>query len=133
MPKRNDDKFVSDDEEDDDREDPVAIRDSCGEDEDEDEDDEEANEDLSLKILEKALSRRDFDDSKESSMSDLCGSGVVGSVMVNGGKSKGNKKMKRTNLEAANEIVSMNDSLRFKTLVFDLQFVICLGMFDACV
>uniref|UniRef100_A0A1J3EM29 DNA-binding protein HEXBP n=1 Tax=Noccaea caerulescens TaxID=107243 RepID=A0A1J3EM29_NOCCA len=98
MPKRNDENIFFDDEEDEDIEDPVAIRE--GSDEEESEDDEEANEDLSLKILEKALSRRDSDDSKETSMSDLYGSGVVSTVMVNGEKSKGNNKMKkRTNLE----------------------------------
>ncbi|CAH2065524.1 unnamed protein product, partial [Thlaspi arvense] len=100
MPKRNDEKFVFDDGEDEDREDPVAIRDGS----DEDEDDEEANEDLSLKILEKALSRRD---SKETSMSDLCGSGVVSTVMVNGGTFK---KMTRNNLEDTHQNVRKFDA-----------------------
>ncbi|KAL1193717.1 Cold shock protein 1 [Cardamine amara subsp. amara] len=102
MPRHKDEKFVFDDGEDEDREDPVAIKDGFNE--NEEDDDEEANEDLSLKILEKALSRRDVGnklDSKESTLSDLCGSGVVDTVIVNGGKSK---KMKRNNLEAANEI-----------------------------
>ncbi|CAA7041782.1 unnamed protein product [Microthlaspi erraticum] len=98
MPKRSDEKIVFDDGEDEDIADPIAIR--AGSDEEESEDDEEANEDLSLKILEKALSRRDSDDSKETSMSELNGSGVVSTVMVNGEKSKGNNKLKkRTNLE----------------------------------
>ncbi|ESQ50074.1 hypothetical protein EUTSA_v10002168mg [Eutrema salsugineum] len=71
MPKRNDEEIVFDD----------------GEDED---NDYEGNEDLSLKILEKALSRRD---SKETSMLDLSGFGVVNTVIVNGGNSKSSKKM----------------------------------------
>ncbi|KAG7564319.1 Zinc finger CCHC-type [Arabidopsis suecica] len=105
MPRHNkDEKFVFDDGEDEDREDPVAIEVVDGE--DEDEDDDEANEDLSLKILEKALSRRDVGNKLDSDLSD---SGVVNTVMVNGGKSKvkkseSNKKMKRNKLEAAHEI-----------------------------
>ncbi|KAG7559556.1 Zinc finger CCHC-type [Arabidopsis thaliana x Arabidopsis arenosa] len=103
MPRHNkDEKFVFDDGEDEDREDPVAIKVVDGE----DEDDDEANEDLSLKILEKALSRRDVGNKLDSDLSD---SGVVNTVMVNGGKSKvkkseSNKKMKRNKLEAAHEI-----------------------------
>lgn len=144
MSKRNDENIFFDDEEDEDIEDPVAIRE--GSDEEESEDDEEANEDLSLKILEKALSRRDSDDSKETSMSDLYGSGVVSTVMVNGEKSKGNNKMKkRTNLEDE-EIVSMNDSLPLITVSINVllplyvkisNFAICFGeslmlLFNAC-
>ncbi|KAG7559547.1 Zinc finger CCHC-type [Arabidopsis thaliana x Arabidopsis arenosa] len=90
MPKRKDINFVFDD-----GEDTVAII-----------DDDEANEDLSLKILEKALSRRDVGNKLDSDLSD---SGVVSTVMVNGGKSKvkkseSNKKMKRNKLEATHEI-----------------------------
>ncbi|KFK33853.1 hypothetical protein AALP_AA5G068700 [Arabis alpina] len=89
-----------------DKEDPVAIRDDNF---DEEEDDDEANEDLSLQILEKALSRRDFDDSKDSSISDLCSSGVVDTVMVNGGNSK---KMKKA---STNEIsIVENDEVETK-------------------
>ncbi|KAL0847029.1 hypothetical protein Bca101_020275 [Brassica carinata] len=91
MPRRSD--------ENEDKEDPVVIRDGSDEEED------EANEDLSLKILEKALSRRELDDAKETSFSDLSGSGVVSTVMVNGRDSKSQKKKtKRTSLEDANEI-----------------------------
>lgn len=128
MPKLNDEKFVFDDEEDEDIEDPVATGD--GSDEEESEDDEEANEDLSLKILEKALSRRDSDDSKETSMSDLYGSGVVSTVMVNGDE----------------EIVSMNDSLSLITVSINVLLplyvqisnsAVCFGeslmlLFNAC-
>ncbi|XP_010514723.1 PREDICTED: protein AIR2 [Camelina sativa] len=95
MPKHKDEKFVFDD----------------GKDEEErDEDDDEANEDLSLKILEKALSRRDVGNKVDLDLSD---SGVVSTVMVNGGtskvkrdseSSKKKKKVKRNKLEAANEI-----------------------------
>ncbi|KAG5393297.1 hypothetical protein IGI04_023260 [Brassica rapa subsp. trilocularis] len=92
MPRRSD--------ENEDKEDPVAIRDGSDEDED------EANEDLSLKILEKALSRRELDDSKDTSLSDLGGSGVVSTLMmVNGRDSKSHKKKtKRSSLEDAHEI-----------------------------
>ncbi|KAL1206592.1 Cold shock domain-containing protein 3 [Cardamine amara subsp. amara] len=90
MPKRKVKNFGFDDGEDEDREDSVAII-----------DDDEANEDLSLKTLEKALSRRDVGNKLDS--------GVVSTVIVNGGTSKGknaesNKKMKRNKLEAAQEI-----------------------------
>ncbi|CAH8379021.1 unnamed protein product [Eruca vesicaria subsp. sativa] len=82
-----------------DRENLIAIRDGS------DEDEEEANEDLSLKILKKALSRRELDDSKETSMSDLCGSGVVSTVKANGRDSKSHKKKtKRTSVKDAHEI-----------------------------
>ncbi|KAJ0248229.1 Zinc knuckle [Hirschfeldia incana] len=85
---------------------PAAIREASDEEED------EANEDLSLKILEKALSRRESDDSKDTTFSaDLSGSGVVSTVMVNGrdSSSKSHKKKKtkkRTSPaeEDANEI-----------------------------
>ncbi|CAN6984115.1 unnamed protein product [Brassica oleracea var. botrytis] len=90
MPRRSD--------ENEDKEDPVAIRDGSDEDED------EANEDLSLKILEKALSRRELDDSKDTSLSDLGGSGVVSTLMVNGRDSKSHKKKTKTSLEDAHEI-----------------------------
>lgn len=99
MPRRSD--------ENEDKEDPVAIRDGSDEDED------EANEDLSLKILEKALSRRELDDSKDTSLSDLGGSGVVSTLMVNGRDSKSHKKKTKTSLEDAHEIVSMNGSLLY--------------------
>ena len=97
MPRRSD--------ENEDKEDPVAIRDGSDED--------EANEDLSLKILEKALSRRELDDSKDTSLSDLGGSGVVSTLMVNGRDSKSHKKKTKTSLEDAHEIVSMNGSLLY--------------------
>ncbi|KAF3507502.1 hypothetical protein F2Q69_00007159 [Brassica cretica] len=90
MPRRSD--------ENEDKEDPVAIRDGSDEDED------EANEDLSLKILEKALSRRELDDSKDTSLSDLGGSGVVSTLMVNGRDSKSHKKKTKNSLEDAHEI-----------------------------
>ncbi|KAG7564310.1 Zinc finger CCHC-type superfamily [Arabidopsis suecica] len=82
MPKRKDINFVFDD-----GEDTVAII-----------DDDEANEDLSL---EKALSNRDVGNKIGSDLSD---SGVVSTVMVNGGNCESNKKMKRNKLEAAHEI-----------------------------
>ncbi|KAG7627261.1 putative transcription factor interactor and regulator CCHC(Zn) family [Arabidopsis thaliana] len=99
-----DEKFVFDDGEDEDREDPVAITEV---DNGEEEDDDEANEDLSLKILEKALSRRDVGNKLDSDLSS--DSGVVSTVMVNGVKSKvkkseSSKKMKRNKLEADHEI-----------------------------
>ncbi|KAG7633197.1 Zinc finger CCHC-type superfamily [Arabidopsis suecica] len=92
-PKRKDINFLFDD-----GEDTVAII------------DDEANEDLSLKILEKAFSRRNVDNKLDSDLS--FDPGVVSTVMVNGGKSKevknseSNKKMKRNKLEAAHEIVT---------------------------
>ncbi|KAG7627249.1 putative transcription factor interactor and regulator CCHC(Zn) family [Arabidopsis thaliana] len=92
-PKRKDINFLFDD-----GEDTVAII------------DDEANEDLRLKILEKAFSRRNVDNKLDSDLS--FDPGVVSTVMVNGGKSKkvknskSNKKMKRNKLEAANEIVT---------------------------
>ncbi|CAN8268351.1 unnamed protein product [Cochlearia groenlandica] len=64
----------------DNEEEPVTIKAPIEEEDDE----EEANEDLSLKILEKALSRRDFEDS--TSKSDLFGSGVVSTVMADNNK-----------------------------------------------
>ena len=105
MPRRSD--------ENEDKEDPVAIRDGSDED--------EANEDLSLKILEKALSRRELDDSKDTSLSDLGGSGVVSTLMmVNGRDSKSHKKKtKRTILEDAHEIVSMNGFSSVSIVKFD--------------
>lgn len=124
MPRRSD-------ENEDREEDPVAIIRDVSDEEDEDED--EANEDLTLKILEKALSRRELDDPKETTLSDPSGSGVVSTVMVNGrDSSKSHKKKtkkKSTSLEEddAHEIVSMNDSLPhynvacFKSAVFDFQ------------
>lgn len=109
MPRR------SDENEDREEEDPVAIRDVSDE-----EDEDEANEDLTLKILEKALSRRELDDPKETTLSDPSGSGVVSTAMVNGrDSSKSHKKKtktkKTTSLEEedALETVSMNDSLPF--------------------
>ncbi|CAD5324759.1 unnamed protein product [Arabidopsis thaliana] len=90
-PKRKDINFLFDD-----GEDTVAII------------DDEANEDLSLKILEKDFSRRNVDNKLDSDLSS--DPGVVSTVMVNGGKSKevknseSNKKMKRNKLEAAHEI-----------------------------
>ncbi|EOA24155.1 hypothetical protein CARUB_v10017389mg [Capsella rubella] len=89
MPKRKGKSFVFDDGEDENREDSVT-------------DDDEGNEDLSLKILEKASSRRDTGNNVDS--------GVVSTVIVNGGTSKiksseSCKKMKkRKKLEAAHEI-----------------------------
>ncbi|CAA0384351.1 unnamed protein product [Arabidopsis thaliana] len=92
-PKRKDINFLFDD-----GEDTVAII------------DDEGNEDLRLKILEKAFSRRNVDNKLDSDLS--FDPSVVSTVMVNGGKSKevknskSNKKMKRNKLEAANEIVT---------------------------
>jgi len=103
-PKRKDINFLFDD-----GEDTVAII------------DDEANEDLRLKILEKAFSRRNVDNKLDSDLS--FDPGVVSTVMVNGGKSeevknsKSNKKMKRNKLEAANEIVSMTNSLLYLLLI----------------
>ncbi|ESQ48544.1 hypothetical protein EUTSA_v10020505mg [Eutrema salsugineum] len=98
MPKRNDeDEEIIFDDREDTEEDPINI----GNGSDEDNDDDEGNEDLSLKILEKVLSRHD---SKKISMLDLSGSGVVSTVIVNGGNSKSSKKMNGTNPKDAHKI-----------------------------
>ncbi|XP_010535774.1 PREDICTED: protein AIR1 [Tarenaya hassleriana] len=114
MPRRDDERFVFDAGDDEDNQVEVVRA-------EDDEDDDEANEDLSLKILEKALSRRaversrnelGFDDSNETSMADLCvsASGVVGSVLVNGEKpmeenvqSNRKKKKKKMEIKSAQE------------------------------
>ncbi|ESQ37579.1 hypothetical protein EUTSA_v10002930mg [Eutrema salsugineum] len=107
MPKRNHEEIVFDDGEDEDsEEDPIAIGDE--------EDDDEGNKDLSLKILEKVLSRSDFNDSKETRMSDLSGSGVVSTVIVNGGNSKSSKKMKGTNPEMPTKLSSIGSKVQSK-------------------